>query len=966
MAVSSRGVARAAQRAGTAPQPGAECGAFDLDGFLPVKLSTAKPAPPRALNALAAAAALLVLSGCATTGAPGAAATSAAPAAAPAPSSAATAAAQPARSGAAPAAAQAAPGQGGAAAPAAARPDPAAPKPFAEVSKDAMRSDGFVPVWRKDEKVWLEIAPERIGQPMLFTVNVAQSVGERGLYAGAMAREWLVEFRRVGNQMQVLARQQGFRAPRDAVAARAVAEGFSDSLIAASAVASAEHPERKSVLVDASFLFADIAGTSTQLEAAFRLPYAVDRANSSFERVRSDEQLTTLTAKLHYAVPRIAAPPLLAPGATPPPRVDPPRTTPDPRSLFVSFVYNFRALPTELKPVRLADPRVGFFTDSFVDMSDDLSPVTRRDMITRWRLDKKDPAAAMSEPVKPITFWMDRNIPQRYRASVEAGILEWNKAFERIGFKNAIVAKQQPDDADFDLLDASHASVRWFQGADVGFAQGPSNTDPRTGEILDADIRMSDVFGRGARRLVAEDLYGSAEGEPLPAWRQSLDALWGLPGRRGPDQCTYALEAARELDFALELLEARGDLDPTGPKAEKLAQDYVKDVIAHEVGHALGMRHNFIASTTVTREQLRNPAVASQAISGSVMDYNPFNLALEGEPPSELNMMGLGHYDYWAIEFAYKPLTPGKEEEERRAILEKSRSDPRLAFADDGDAGMGLDPRINLFDLGDDPLAYAQRRVQLSKELWTRVQARGVQPGDDALRLRRSLQSGLAQLGRMPAIVAKYVGGFYTERDIQGTGKAGFKPVETAKQRQALKFLNEQIFAVDSFRFKPEFLASLTPDYIEWQRSVVSIPQSVLSLQTAALDTLLAPATARRLLEQPLYLSATERRNALSLNEVYSTVQGAVWSELASAQDIDPMRRSLQREHLKRLQALLTRPNAALPADAISLARLQAQQLQAQLRTAAARPGLSVENKAHLQDALVMLTEALRASFSRG
>jgi len=914
--------------------------------------------PPGRPAAIAVAVALLALTGCATTAPTANPVGSAGPAA--------QAAAKPSAPAAAAAAATAAsaPAAPGAAAGAAARPDPTAPKPFAEVSKDAKRHDGFVPVWRKDEKVWLEISPEQLGKPMLFTVNVAQSVGERGLYAGAMAREWLVEFRRVGNQMQVLARQQGFRAPRDPVAARAVAEGFSDSLIAAGPVVSAAHPERKSVLVDAAFLLADIPGTSTQLEAAFRLPYAVDRANSSFEKLRADKDLTTLTAKVHYAVPRIGAPPLLPPGAPPPPPpVAPPRTTPDPRSLFISYVYNFRALPAQPMATRAADSRVGFFTDSFVDMSDDLSPVNRRDNITRWRLEKKDPAAALSEPVQPITFWMDRNIPQRYRKSVEAGILEWNKAFERIGFKNAIVARQQPDDADFDLLDASHASVRWFQGADVGFAQGPSNTDPRTGEILDADIRMSDVFGRGARRLVAEDLFGS---DAQPAWRQGLDALWGLPGRTGSDVCTFAMDGARELGFALDLLDARGDLDPAGPEAEKLAQDYVKDVIVHEVGHALGMRHNFIASTTVTQAQLRNPVQAARAISGSVMDYNPFNLSLQGEPRSEPNMTGLGAYDYWAIEYAYKPLTPGQEAAELKAILEKSRSDPQLAFADDGDAMMAMDPRINQFDLGDDPLAFAQRRVQLSKELWQRVQARGVQPGDDALRLRRSLLSGLTQMSRMPPIVAKYVGGFYTERDIQGTGKAGFRPVETAVQRRALEFLNREIFATDSFRFKPEFLASLTPDFIEWQRSIVSIPQSVQTLQTQVLDSLLAPGVARRLLEQPLYLPEAQRRDALSLNEVYATVQGAVWSELKSGREIDPMRRTLQREHLKRLQAMLTRPNPAMPADAISLARLQAQELQRQLRTASARPGLTVENQAHLQDALALVTEALRATLQRG
>jgi hypothetical protein len=909
--------------------------------------------------AVSAAVAVSGLAGCAT------------PTASVAPAAAATVAPKPAAPGAAPAPAAPAPAAAaantaaaaptGAAGATAARPDPAAPRPFAEVARDATRQDGFVPVWRKDDKVWLEIAPELLNKPLLFTVNVSQSVGERGLYASAMARDWLVEFRRVGTQIHLLARQQGFRGDRDPASARAVAEGFSDSLVGAAAVASAAHPERKSVLIDAGFLLGDIAGTSTQLEAAFRLPFAVDRTNSYFESTRADAGLTTLSTKVHYAVPRIPAPPLLPPGAPAPQTPPPPRTTPDARSLFIGYVYNFRELPAQPMATRLADPRVGFFTDSYTDLSDDLKPANRVDNINRWRLEKKDSQAALSEPVQPITYWLDRNIPKRYRASVEAGILEWNKAFERIGFKNAIVARQQPDDASFDNMDAGHASIRWFLGADVGFAQGPSQTDPRTGEILDADIRMSDVFGRGARRLQREDSFGLGE---KPAWQTALDNLWA---QNAKSSCTYAADGAQELDFAMDLLTARGDIEPDSPEAEKLAQDYVKDVITHEVGHTLGMRHNFRASTTVSMAQLKDKALAaSRGISGSVMDYNPFNLSLAGEAKTEPNMTGLGTYDYWAIEYAYKPVTVGKEAEELKAVLEKSRTDPGLAFADDGDAGTALDPRVNLFDLGDDPLAYAQRRVALTKELWQRVQERGVKPGDDPLRLRRSLLAGLSQMSRTPAMAAKYVGGMYTERDIQGTGKVGFKPVEPALQRKALGFLNEQIFAVDAFRFKPEFLASLTPDYIEFQRSMVSIPQSVLTIQTQALDSLLAPGTARRLLELPYYLSDADKRSAITLNEVYATVQGAVWSELKSGKDIDPMRRNLQREHLKRLQALLTRPNPLLPADAVSLARLQAGELLAQVRAALAKPGLSIENKAHLQDAQALITESLRATLQRG
>jgi hypothetical protein len=866
------------------------------------------------------------------------------------------------------AAAAAAPASGASAASAARPPDPTAPKPFAEVIREATREDGYIPVWRKDEKVWLELSPERLGQPFMFSVNIASSVGERGLYASQMGPDWLAEFRKVGNQIQLMAKQTDFRGDRDPASARAVREAFSDSLLGSSVVASAPHPERKSVLVDASFLFNDIAGYGPRLEVAFRLPFAPDRANSYFESTRAEGGLTTLSTKIHFAVARLPAPPLVPPGASPPPSVAPPQTAPDPRSLFVGFVYNFRELPAQPMAPRRADPRVGHFIESFTDLSDDLKPNPRVHNIRRWRLEKKDPQAVLSEPVTPITYWLDRNIPARYRPAIEAGVLEWNKAFERIGFKNAIVVRQQPDDAGFDDMDAAHASIRWFVGADVGFAIGPSHADPRTGEILDADIGMSDVFGRGSRRSFREDV-----GASVPAW-QAAQATWAVMGSRAGQMaaCTYAADAADEMTFALDLLEARGDLDPDSPETEAFVQAYIKDVIVHEVGHTLGLRHNFKASTTVTREQLKDKAFGdTHGISGSVMDYNAFNLPLAGEPKGEYNMVGLGAYDYWAIEYAYKPLPAATEAAELQKIASRSATEPGLAFADDADAGFGdsggIDPLVNRFDLGDDPLAWYQKRFALSKELWQRVQERGAQPGDDPERLRRSLLAGFRQLGALPALAAKYVGGMYTERDPQGSGgRPAFRPVEPARQRQALRFLTDSLFSTDSFRFKPEFLASLSPDYVEWNRAgPVGVPDTVLALQTQAMDRLLAAGTARRLLDLPNYLPEKERRNTISLNEVYATLQTAVWSELQSGREIEPLRRGLQRAHLTRLQALLTRPQPGLPADAVSLARLQALQLQGELQKALARKGLAVENRAHLQESLGLLTEALKATMQR-
>ncbi|WP_246312629.1 zinc-dependent metalloprotease [Pseudaquabacterium terrae] len=850
-------------------------------------------------------------------------------------------------------------------------PDPTAPKPFAEVSKGATRQDGLFPIWRKDEKVWLEIPRSALNKPFLFDVNIASSIGERGLYASQMGPSTMAEWRRIGNQVQLIALNTQFRAQGGSQ--RAVEQAFSPSLIGSVGVASADDAERKAFLIDAGFLLSDIPGYSTRIEAAFRLPYGPDRANSYFESARAEAQLSTLAARMHFVTARIPAPPMTP---SPVPMPSPPQTVPDPRSFFVTYVYNFQALPETAMRPRLTDPRVGHFPQSFTDFSSDLKANPRVHYVRRWRLEKKDPAAEISEPVTPITFWIDKNVPERYRGAVEGGIVEWNKAFERIGFKNAVVAKQQPDDANWDNMDGKHASIRWFVGADVGFAIGPSRADPRSGEILDADIGMSDVFARGSRRMIVEDVGRSAAtAQGMPAMPGAFTAH-GLPGfasHAGHDAhfCSYAHEAAAEMHFALDILEARGDIAPDSPEAEAFVQQVIKDTIMHEVGHTLGLKHNFKASTTIAGAQLKDKAFTdANSISGSVMDYNAYNIALKGEPQAGFNMTTLGAYDYWAIEYAYKPLDAAAEGAELARIAARS-TEPALAFGDDTDAGGfgpydGMDPLANRFDLGDDPLAYYKRRLQLSQELWSRVQERPAQAGEDPLRRPRSMMAGFNQLYRSAELVGKYVGGMHAVRDLPGTtGRASLKPVEPAKQREALQFLATGLFSIDSFRFKPEFLSSLTVDYNEWDRPSVNLPAAVARVQIVALDRLLGAPTAQRLLDLPGYVPESQRKGLISLAEVYGTLQSSIWSELKSGSEIDRLRRNLQREHLKRVQALLLRSTSSLPPDALSLARLHATQLQADLRKAAAKPGLSIETQAHLADSLGVLTEALRATMQR-
>jgi hypothetical protein len=847
---------------------------------------------------------------------------------------------------------------------------PGQPKPFKEVIKDSQEVAGLFKLHRKDEKVWIELTPEQFDKPFFFSMNIPRSVGERGLYGGQMAGPWnsvgagshIVEWRRVGSQVQLIARNTEFFAAEGTPQARFVEQSFSDSLLASAPTASMPHPDTKAVLIEASaLLFADLPGYSTGLERAFRMPFTLDPRNSSFTRVNNDDKLTSLQVNAHFAVPKIAPPPLTP---SPVPNPPPPRATPDPRSLFVSFQYNFMKLPDKPMPARAADPRLGHFVTSRVNYTDDIDAKPRKYSVARWRLEKKDPAAAMSEPVEPITYWLDKNIPEKYRKSVADGILEWNKAFEKIGFKNAVVAKQQADTDDFDTMDSRHASIRWFSGADVGFAIGPSHIDPRTGEILDADIGMSDVFARGARRQVAEDFSRPTGGEVAAPALASYDPEAAL---RGFLACNYMEQAGHEMEFASDILEARG-LDMSSPEAEAVAQAYVKDVIMHEVGHTLGFRHNFRASTIYTSKQIADPQFTRvNGMTGSVMDYTPFNIALKGEKQGEYAMSTLGPYDYWAVEYAYKPIEADSEKAELARIASRSR-EPLLAYATDEDVGygsvlIGIDPDANLFDLGSDPLEYYRKRMKLSKELWQRLQDMKLKEGESYERLTRSFAAGFQQLGRVAPLAAKYVGGVRHVRDYAGGDRPLYEPTSLVRQREALTMITNDFFQVDSFRFKPEFVSRLGIDHFNRPRNPdISISTAVLNVQKAVLDQLMSDAVAARLLDSQEKVGS---RQLLKVSDLYDALHSAIWAELKSGRDITPMRRNLQREHLRRVAGVLVRTSPTMPADARSLAREDAIEMQAELRAALQRGGQSKENRAHLRESLDTLSEALRAPLQR-
>ncbi len=866
----------------------------------------------------------------------------------------------------------ASPGGNGAAARAAPAPAAAANpshRPFAEVVKDATEDQGFLTLWRKDRKVWIEILPEQFEQPMFLSNSLASGLGQQRFLPGLTGQEHMVVLRQLGDIVQLLARNLRVRAPEGTALQRAVQESYSDSLLAAAAVVSAPHPQRKSVLVDASALLGgDIAGTLTALEAAYHLPYAHDRTNSTIEHARANAEGISISMKMHFWIPKL---PVIKSESASESSPRPPRVVPDARSFFLTYTYSLMPLPAKPMHPRRADERVGHFTDAFVDLGNELGLDKRTHYVNRWRLEKKDPTATLSEPKEPIRVIMDRNIPEKYRAAVRAGVLEWNRAFERIGFKSALVVQQQGEDAESASTDhGRHIGLRWFVMDGAGaMAVGPSQSDPRSGEILRAAVIIPENWVRIGRTSVTETLP-----KPTALSEHTHD---------NARLCTYAHDALDQLSFGLELLTERGLMDPHGPEADKFIFDSLREVTMHEMGHALGLRHNFKASTVLSPAQLRNADfVREHGISASLMDYIPLNLPLESEAASVYNMTTLGEYDYWAIEYAYTPFTADVEPAELAKIAARQSGNPALAYATDEDVAGAIDPSVNTFDLGNNPLAWYQRRLALSRELWTRTQARELKDGESYALYRRNVQRGLNQFSHVATLAVKYIGGVSTSREVPGATQASrsralLVPVPSAQQREALQLLVREYFAPESFRFDPNFMQRLGVDQLDrlagdspQYNTDFSLATKVLDIQRSVLDPLMSDTTAQRLADAESKVSAAARRNLLSYADVQTALREAVWSELAGGKkqssDIESMRRNLQREHLRRVATALVRPTSATATDVRAVHRQTALRLEADLRRAIATGKGNATTRAHLAESLATLVEALKASLVKG
>ena len=375
-----------------------------------------------------------------------------------------------------------------------------------------------------------------------------------------------------------------------------------------------------------------------------------------------------------------------------------------------------------------------------------------------------------------------------------------------------------------------------------------------------------------------------------------------------------------------------------------------------------------------TDQQLSDPVfTAAHGVSGSVMEYAAVNLAAPGTPkdklPAAFNTT-LGPYDYWAIEYAYKPV-PAEHEKAELAKIAARSAEPLLAYGTDEDNFLGVDPESLQFDLGNDAVAFAKKRVGIARDMLARQESRTLGADQDYSVLRRAVSFALRDMGRAAGILARQIGGVRTLRDHAGSGRDPLTPVPAGEQRAALDILASGFLSADSFRMSAALQRKLALDYQERTDAVFrgeamaatdfSLAAQVIELQRGVIGQLLSDTVASRLLDS----ESKAPKEALRLSELYNRLDRSVWSELSTGGDIPSLRRELQREHVNRIANLLLRPSTLSRADARSLVRIEAQAMLTRIHAASKRGGLSAEARAHLQDSAETLSQALSAKMQR-
>lgn len=775
-------------------------------------------------------------------------------------------------------------------------PDPGEPKPFDKViTAEAKTQEGLFRVHNLKNKLYFEIPKDLLEQPLLMVAN-ATAVPAGQEHVGRTLNQDVLRFVLKNNRVMLqLVSHAAVSAPENPLA-QALRLSQRDAILAVFPVEA--FGKDGAPVIEVTRLFNAEVG---DFSARSMLRGGMDSSRSYVEQTKAFPGSVRVDAVHTYTVAPMPMPTLPGMPVMPPMQAA--------RSASLNVAYSIVQLPREPMRPRLLDDRVGYFSVSRTDFGDGVQEARRERVITRWRLEKKDPQAALSEPVKPIVWYIDRATPTALVPYVKKGVEAWNAAFEAAGFKNAVQARPYPtaeEDPEFDPEDVRYSVIRWVPSP-IANAYGPHLADPRSGEILNANIVMF-------HNIV------------------QLQRDW------------YVTQV--------------GPLDPRArklPLPDDLMGELVTMVVTHEVGHSLGLPHNMKASSLYPVDKLRDPQwLKTMGHTPSLMDYSRFNYVVQPEDGVDpaLLIPKIGPYDVFALRWGYTPIPSARTPEDERRQLNlwarEQQATPWLRFSA---------PKAEGGDFGDNAEAVGDADAVTATGLGLRNLRRVMamlpevvpQDGRDDQLLEDLYRATWMQWTREMGHVVSVVGGYDVQNKHNDQPGAIAAPVPRERQQRAVRFLAEQLLAT------PQWML----DAAVTQRLRASEQAAWLGVyQRSLLRQLLAPPRTQRLVAQQAQLGA----RAYGLDELLADLRRGVFAELAGSAAIPAPRRNLQRHYVDTLTARLGGFNPMGQDDGEASIRAELHELKAVITASAARGDRS--RRAHLQGLADTIAKALDPRFS--
>ena len=818
------------------------------------------------------------------------------------------------------------------------KPDPKKDKEkkISDLIKSSKEIDGLFKMYQDTVSGSLQmiVTEDQIGKEYIHFNQVGNGVLDAGRFRGAYGGSKVFKIKKYFDKIEFVTQNTSFYFdPNNAISKSSDANLSEGNM--ASVKVEAYDKEKGLYLIKADDLF--LKETLSQIKpprfpgqapTAFSLGN-LDKTKTKINSIRNYPENTDLEVEYVYSSPSV-----LNGGS---------EAVTDGRNVSIKVYHSIIAMPSNDYEIRLDDPRVGYFTTQVNDQTSTGS-TPYRDLVHRWNLQKKDPEAAISEPVEPITWWMENSTPVEWRETITQGVLEWNKAFEKAGFKNAMVVKMQPDDADWDAGDIRYNVLRWTSSPNPPFGgYGPSFVNPRTGQILGADIMLEYVHF--TNRVMYDKIFelASPAAEFNPSPYKEYDQLF----------CSLGHVMHENTMFGQAVLASAGATDLEMARMKKEA---MISLIMHEVGHTLGLNHNMKASQLFSPEQLADADfIKGKALTGSVMDYAGINLTKDRTKQGQYYDMSVGPYDEWAIQFGY---TPFKSEQEAKDLLNQSTK-PELIFGNDADdmrsPGKAIDPRVMIGDLSNDQIGYSIDRFELVNNMMKDVKEKFTKNGESYQELRRAYTLLSGQRATAANVISRFIGGVYVDRAMAGQegGTQPYTPVSLQDQKRAMNALSKYVFAPNAFDAPNDLY-----NYLAMQRRGYNffrspedpkIHEQVLTYQKNVLRHVLHPNTLQRISDSELY------GNKYSLSTFMTDLNSAVFKADIYG-NVNSFRQNLQVEYTNMLiDALTGKQKDKFTNNAKSMALYNLKNIRAM-----AAPSGNVSSRAHKQHLRTLIDNSLK------